>query len=87
VTPKFLTVDIQACQNHNQAMRLAKGIGLRSQPRTIIGPTVNLRGLKCRQERIINLAYDNTIAGDFEIATPVELDGSGIATTFSAVPI
>lgn len=87
VTPKFLTVDIQACQNHNQAMRLAKGIGLRSQPRTIIGPTVNLRGLKCRQERIIKLNYDNTIAGNFEIATPVELDGSGIATTFSAVPI
>jgi len=87
VTPKFLTVDIQACQNHNQAMRLAKGIGLRSQPRTIIGPTVNLRGLKCRQERIIKLNYDNTIAGDFEIATPVELDGSGIGTTFGAVPI
>lgn len=86
-TPKFLTVDIQACQNHNQAMRLAKGIGLRSQPRHKIGPTVNLRGLQARHERIVTINYDNTFAGDYEIATPVELDGAGIFTGFGAVPI
>lgn len=86
-TPKFLTVDIQACQNHNQAMRLAKGIGMRSQPRHKIGPTVNLRGLQARQERIVVINYDNTFAGDYEIATPVELDGAGIFTGFGAVPI
>ena len=86
-TPKFLTVDIQACQNHNQAMRLAKGIGMRSQPRHKIGPTVNLRGLQARQERIVTINYDNTFAGDYEIAAPVELDGAGIFTGFGAVPI
>ncbi|WP_089217063.1 fibronectin type III domain-containing protein [Sphingopyxis indica] len=86
-TPKFLVVDIQACQNHNQAMRLAKGIGMRSQPRHKIGPTVNLRGLRARQERIVAINYDNTFAGDYEIATPVELDGAGIFTGFGAVPI
>ncbi|WP_395326945.1 hypothetical protein WBP06_09530 [Novosphingobium sp. BL-8H] len=86
-TPKFLTVDIQACQNHNQAMRLAKGIGMRSQPRHKIGPTVNLRGLQARQERIVVINYDNTFAGDYEIATPVEIDGAGIFTGFGAVPI
>jgi len=86
-TPKFLTVEIQACQNHNQAMRLAKGIGMRSQPRHKIGPTVNLRGLQARHERIITMNYDNTFAGDYEIATPVELDGAGIFTGFGAVPI
>lgn len=86
-TPKFLTVDIQACQNHNQAMRLAKGIGMRSQPRHKIGPTVNLRGLQARHERIIHMNYDNTFAGDYEIATPVELDAAGIFTGFGAVPI
>lgn len=86
-TPKFLTVDIQACQNHNQAMRLAKGIGMRSQPRHKIGPTVNLRGLQARQERIVTINYDNTFAGDYEIATPVELDGAGVFTGFGAVPI
>ncbi len=86
-TPKFLTVDIQACQNHNQAMRLAKGIGMRSQPRHKLGPTVNLRGLRARQERIVEIRYDNTFDGIYEIATPVELDGAGIFTGFGAVPI
>lgn len=86
-TPKFLTVEIQACQNHNQAMRLAKGIGMRSQPRHKIGPTVNLRGLQARHERIVTINYDNTFAGDYEIATPVELDGAGIFTGFGAVPL
>lgn len=86
-TPKFLTVEIQACQNHNQAMRLAKGIGMRSQPRHKIGPTVNLRGLQARHERIVNINYDNTFAGSYEIATPVELDGAGIFTGFGAVPV
>lgn len=86
-TPKFLYVDIQACQNHNQAMRLAKGIGMRSQPRHKIGPTVNLRGLQARHERIVTINYDNTFAGDYEIATPVELDSNGIFTGFGAVPI
>lgn len=86
-TPKFLIVDIEGCQNHNQAMRLAKGIGMRSQPRHKIGPTVNLRGLRAREERVVAINYDNTFAGDYEIATPVELDGQGILTGFGAVPI
>jgi len=86
-TPKFLTVEILGCQNHNQAMRLAKGIGLRSQPRHKIGPTVNLRGLQARHERIVNINYDNTFAGSYEIATNVELDAAGIFTGFGAVPV
>lgn len=87
-TPKFLTVDILACQNHNQAMRLAKGIGLRSQPRHKIVPTVNLRGLQARHERIIDVQYDNiAFFGAYEIATPVELDGRGMFTGFGAVPV
>lgn len=86
-TPSFLTVDVLTCQNHNQAMRLAKGIGLRSQPKHKIGPTVNLRGLQARQERIVVINYDNTFAGDYEIAAPVELDATGIMTGFGAVPI
>ncbi len=86
-TPNYLIVDILACQNHNQAMRLAKAIGLRSQPIHKIAPTIGLRGLRARHERIINLNYDNTFAGDYEIATPVELESAGIFTGFGAVPI
>lgn len=86
-TPKFLTVEIQACQNHNQAMRLAKGIGMRSQPRHKIGPTVNLRGLQARHERIVEVRYDNVFDGIYEIATPVELGEGGILTALGLVPI
>lgn len=86
-TPKFLTIDIQGCHNHNQAMRLAKAIGMRSQPRHKIVPTVNLRGLQARHERIVTVNYDNTFAGNYEIATPVELESEGIYTGFGAVPI
>lgn len=85
--PKFLTVEILACQNHNQAMRLAKGIGMRSQPRHKIEPTVNLRGLQARQERIVDIRYDNEFSGVYEIATNVELNGEGIFTSFGAVPV
>lgn len=83
----FLTVDILTCQDHNQAMRLAKGIGMRSQPAHKIVPTMGLRGLKARQERIFNLTYDNTFAGDYEIATTVDVDPVGILCGFGAVPI
>lgn len=87
-TPQFLYVDVETCTNHNQAMRIAKGIGMRSQPRHKIGPTVNLRGLRARQERIIDIQYDNvSFFGDYEIATPVEMDAAGIMTGFGAVPI
>lgn len=87
-SPNFLVVDILGCHNHNQAMRLAKGIGMRSQPLHKIGPTVNLRGLRARQERIVAINYDdNVFTGDYEIAVPVELDGAGIFTGFGAVPI
>lgn len=86
-TPKYLTIDIQACQNHNQAMRLAKAIGLRVAPQHRIGPTVNLRGLAARHERIVNIDYDATFTGTYEIATPVEMDAEGILTGFGAVPV
>lgn len=86
-TPRYLTVDILACQNHNQAMRLAKAIGLRSQSSHRLAPTVGLRGLRARQERIIDLQYDPTFAGDYEIATPVEVDENGIFTAFGCVPV
>ncbi len=86
-TPQFLTVDILSCTDHNQAMRLAKGIGLRSQPLHKIAPIIGLRGLRARQERIISLNYDNTFSGDYEIATPVEVDQQGALCGFGAVPV
>lgn len=83
----FLTVDVPTCFNHNQAMRLAKAFGKRSQPLQKIAPTVGLRGLQAMQERVVNIVYDNTFAGDYEIATPVEVDESGVFCSLGLVPV
>jgi len=84
---QFLTVDIPTIDNHNQAMRVAKSMGMRSQPLHKLAPTTGLRGLRARQERVINLTYDNTFAGDYEIHTPVEVDQAGMLCQFGLVPI
>jgi hypothetical protein len=86
-TPRYMTIDVLACQNHNQAMRLAKAIGLRSQSSHRLAPTVGLRGLRARRERIIDLQYDATFSGDYEIATPVEVDENGLLSSFGCVPV
>lgn len=84
---QFMTVDILECADHNQAMRLAKAIGLRTQPQHRVFPTVGLRGLKARQERIVDLNYDNTFSGDYEIITTVEVDTQGIFCGFGLAPV
>lgn len=86
-TPKYLVVDILSCQNHNQAMRLAKAYGMRSQSAYKLLPTCGLRGLKAQKERIVNFEYDNIFSGNHEIVTPVELDETGIFTGFGIVPV
>lgn len=86
-TPKYLTLDILSCQDHNQAMRLAKAFGMRSQPAYKLLPTIGLRGLRARQERIVDFNYDNTFAGDHEIVTTVEFDESGAFCGFGIVPV
>lgn len=83
----YEVVTISTCQNHNQAMRLAKIIGERSQSEYRIAPTTGLRGLRARDERIVDINYDNTFAGEHEIVTPVEIDSNGLVCGFGAVPI
>lgn len=86
-SPTFLQIDGHFIQDHNQAMRIAKAIGMRMQPLYKLAPTIGLRGLKASQERICNLNYDNTFSGDQEICTQVQLDGAGIFCTFGTVPV
>lgn len=83
----FLTVDIPTITNHNQAMRVAKSIGMRSQPLQKIAPSVGLRGLQAMQERFVDIVYDNVFAGDYEIVTPVEVDESGLFCSLGLVPV
>lgn len=86
-TPNYLTVEVLACQSHNQAMRLAKALGLRTQSAYRLGPICGLRGIIARRERIVDLIYDDAYTGDHEISTPVELDEFGISTSFGLVPV
>lgn len=83
----FLTVDIPSIQDHNQAMRIAKSIGMRNQPIHKVAPITLLRGLLCMGERVVNLNYDNTFSGDYEIASQIELDAAGATCQLGMVPI
>lgn len=83
----FLTIEAPAVQDHNQAMRIAKAVGLRMQPPYKLVPTTGLRGIKAMRERFVNLNYDNTFAGDHEIATQVQLDNAGVFCTFGIIPV
>lgn len=83
----FAQVDVPTIQDHNQAMRIAKAIGMRLQPSYKLVPTCGLRGLKAMRERIVDILYDNTFTGDHEIVTQVEIDKSGILCRFGIVPV
>ncbi|APX88639.1 hypothetical protein BV394_01925 [Brevirhabdus pacifica] len=85
--PNYRTLDILGCQNHNQAVRLAKAIGLRSAASKRIGVGTTVKGILAKGERTIDLDYDAQFTGDYEIVTPVEEDPSGMATSFACVPM
>jgi hypothetical protein len=53
--PSYLRKAVPACQNHNQAIRLAKAMGHRSQPPYKLQPVTGLRALLARQKRIASL--------------------------------
>jgi len=86
-TPSYIQISIPAIQNHNQAVRVAKAIGKRSQALHRLAPTIGLRVLKCRRERVITLDYDATFGGAYQIAGPVEVDQSGMFGVLALVPI
>jgi hypothetical protein len=86
-TPNLLQVTVDACQGHNQAMRLAKAIGTAAQSAYRLGPTIGVRSLLARRERLIGLAYDEDFTGPHMITTPVEIDLETMTGSFSAVPV
>lgn len=85
--PNYQTIDILGCQNHNQAVRLAKAIGLRSAASHKAGLQTGLKGLLASGVRTIGLHYDATFDGDFEIVSSVDEDPSGMAFSFAVVPM
>lgn len=87
VEPNYMQVEILGCQNHRQAVTLAKAIGQRSQAMQRLAPVVGLRGLLARRERIVSIDYDEEFSGNYEIVAPVELDEAGFSSALSLVPV
>lgn len=85
--PNYQSLDILGCQDHNQAVRLAKAIGLRSVSLKKAALQTGVKGILANGQRTIDLAYDANFTGDFEIVSPVEEDPSGIACSFAVVPM
>lgn len=85
--PNYLKVPILACQDPNQATRLAKGIGLRLQPERRAGYGTNIKAVLAKSERGIILDHNTQFSGAFELVTPVEEDSSGELGRFAVVPL
>jgi hypothetical protein len=85
--PNYHTEEILTCQNHNQAVRLAKAIGTRIAATQRASLATTIKGVLAANERAIELDYDAQFTGPHEIITPVEQDASGVACSFAVVPL
>jgi len=85
--PNYHQEEILTCQNHNQAVRLAKAIGTRIGATRRASLGVTIKGILATNERAIDLAYDATFTGPHEIVSPIEQDQSGLACSMVVVPI
>lgn len=85
-SPNLLQVTIEACQSHNQAVRLAKAIGQAAQSEYRLGPTIGARALLARRERLLSLDYDADFGGAHMLTSPVEIDLESMTGSFAIVP-
>jgi len=85
--PNYLYLDILGCQDHNQAVRLAKAYGGRVQPTQKAAFVSTVYGVLLSDQRSIYLNYDSTFTGVYEIASPVEKAADGNSVSFGVVPL
>ena len=85
--PNYHTEEILTCQNHNQAVRLAKAIGTRMAATRRASFATSIKGILAANERAIDLDYDATFTGPHEIVSPVEQDPNGVTCSFAVVPL
>lgn len=85
--PQYATISVLGCQNHNQAVRLAKAYGRRVQAtrRGAFGTTV--KGILAKSLRGVLIDYDAQFQGAHQIVGPVEEDAGGMLARFTAVPM
>lgn len=86
-SPNILAVTIDACQSHNQAVRLAKAIGQAAQPGYKLATSLGPRALLARKRRIVGLAYDDDFAGAHMIVSPVSIDLETMTGSATLVPV
>ena len=87
IQPNFLTIPILGCQNHNQAVRLAKAYGLLAGAERKAALNTTIKGILAKGERTITLDLDAEFQGPHQIATPVVEAPSGTEAAFAVVPM
>lgn len=85
--PNYLTVPILGCQNHNQAVRLAKDWGLRMAPTKRAGLGTTVKGILAKGQRAVEVDWDSDFTGEFEIVSDVSEEATGQACAFAVVPM
>ena len=85
--PNYAVISVTGCQDHNQAVRIAKAYGERIGPARRIALGTTIKGILTKGERAITLNYDAQFDGVYEVATNVEEDASGMLCRFAAVPL
>jgi len=85
--PNYLVVPILGCQNHNQAVRLARAIGLRAGPDRRGAFGVGPKGILAKGERAVTMDCAPDFQGVFEIVSPVKVGAGGKATALVVVPL
>ena len=85
--PNLITVDVLTCQNHNQAVRLAKALGKRMAPLQKASLATTVKGILAKGQRAITLDWDTQFNGIYEIVSPVEESTDGNSAGFAVVPL
>jgi len=85
--PNYQVISVLGCQDHNQAVRLAKAHGQRIGAAIKAAFETTPRGILMRHERAITLDVDAELTGVFEIATNVEESPDLTRFAFAVVPL
>jgi len=89
--PNYQVLAVEGCDNHNQAFRLAKAFGLKSQPPIRLASNIGIRIHRLVEERYVTMNFpvgdvDEDLAGLYQIDNPIEMDPSYHVGAVSMVP-
>lgn len=85
--PRYAKITVEGCQSHNQAVRLAKAFGQRTQPVRRAALEVGIRGVQAIGQRAVDLDVDALFDGPHEIVTAPQEDADGMRFRFAVVPL